>query len=299
MLLVSLSLLFFVCSPGAERHLAAGWSYEGDDGPKNWPQTCKGKQQSPINIDDSEVKINKNLRDIKFVNYDKALNNPTLVNNGHSVKLDIEDDSNVPNIQAGGLKSEYMFQQLHFHWGSEDSKGSEHTLNNKVYPMEMHLVHYNSDYEKDEVYKHEDGLAVLAVFIEVDENDNNAFSAFSENLEFVYGNGSYKSLSGGVILQALLPTNTSYYRYQGSLTTPPCSESVIWTVFSNPVTIGIEQIKKFRNENLTDLVNNFRPIQDLNDRPVEKCYNSGIQQLPEIIKVVTSFVAVVSVYYIH
>ncbi|XP_076333299.1 carbonic anhydrase 2-like isoform X2 [Tachypleus tridentatus] len=167
MLLVSLSLLFFICSPDADRHLAVGWSYEGDDGPKNWPQTCKGKQQSPINIDDSEVKINKNLRDIKFVNYDKALNNPTLVNNGHSVKLDIEDDSNVPNIQAGGLKSEYMFQQLHFHWGSEDSKGSEHTLNNKVYPMEMHLVHYNSNYEKDEVYKHEDGLAVLAVFIEV------------------------------------------------------------------------------------------------------------------------------------
>ncbi|XP_022239429.1 carbonic anhydrase 2-like [Limulus polyphemus] len=262
------------------------------DWPENWPETCKGKKQSPINIDDSEVKINKNLRDIKFVNYDKVLNNPVLVNNGHSVKLDIEDDSNVPKIQDGGLKAEYKFQQLHFHWGSENTTGSEHTLNNKIYPMEMHLVHYNSKYEKDEAHNYEDGLAVLAVFIKIDANDNNAFSAFSQNLKFVYGNDSYDISSSDLTLQALLPKDSLYYRYQGSLTTPPCNETVIWTVFANPVTIGIEQIKEFRNESLDDLVNNFRPIQNLNDRTVEKSYNSGIQQLPQVVIVLASFVVV-------
>ncbi|XP_076364076.1 carbonic anhydrase 6-like isoform X2 [Tachypleus tridentatus] len=145
------------------------WSYHGVKDLEYWPETCNGNKQSPVNIEKNKVQTNNSLGSITFVNYDKPLYKPLLVNNGHSVQLNIEEDENVPMIKNGGLEGNYKFQQLHFHWGNEDSMGSEHTVDDKTYCMEMHLVHYNSKYRSDEAIKYPDGLAVVAVLFIIEE----------------------------------------------------------------------------------------------------------------------------------
>ena len=120
------------------------WSYAGKSGPSHWSGMCAGgKRQSPIDIADSEH--SQRLLPLTFHYYDTLLEDMSVVNNGHSVKVCPADNSNVTaGISAGGLGGFYRFAQLHFHWGRHSDRGSEHRINGQAFPMEAHLVHYNS-----------------------------------------------------------------------------------------------------------------------------------------------------------
>ena len=225
---------------GSEAH----WSYEGESGPQAWGQlkpefnVCAiGKRQSPINIDDSET-LQGPAEALRF-SYTQS--NATVVNNGHTIQVDVQGD-NVLTVRG----SRYRLLQFHFHTPSEEQ------INFKRSVMVAHLVHKNDEGQ----------LAVVAVLFE--PGSTNAL------IDKVW---TYMPLDAGdrvrmpldfLNLSELLPTDQRYYQFMGSLTTPPCTEGVLWMVLKQSVPISKSQFKLF-----TQLYpNNARPVQPLNGRPV-------------------------------
>ncbi|CAF98333.1 unnamed protein product, partial [Tetraodon nigroviridis] len=221
----------------------AKWTYVGPAGQDHWEDNypyCGGAFQSPINIMSDLMRFDPTLRPVDVRNYNLSPNEQlTLGNNGHSAQISLPS-----KMYLLGLHHRYSAAQLHFHWGSSSSPaGSEHMVNNKQYAAEMHIVHFNSDkYSSISMaVDKSDGLAVLGVLIEVGEFN----PAFEQFLKFIIGI-KYKDEKvpvPGFNIRSLLPAQLDeYYRYDGSLTTPPCYPSVLWTVFRNPVTISYQQV---------------------------------------------------------
>uniref|UniRef100_A0A8C7G0I2 Carbonic anhydrase n=1 Tax=Oncorhynchus kisutch TaxID=8019 RepID=A0A8C7G0I2_ONCKI len=216
--------------------------YLGPDGEHHWSKHypfCGGTFQSPIDIQTQLLRFDPTLRPIELQNYNLSANEQlTLGNNGHSIQLSLPR-----RMYLSSLPHRYTAAQLHFHWGSEHLPvGSEHTVNGRQFAAEMHMVLFNSDkYPNISVAADKsDGLAVLGVLIEVGEFN----PAFAQFLKYINGI-KYKDQRVQVPafnIRSLLPVLLDeYYRYDGSLTTPPCYPSVLWTVFKNPVTISLKQ----------------------------------------------------------
>ncbi|XP_072760436.1 carbonic anhydrase-like [Anoplolepis gracilipes] len=259
-LLITLTLFFIDLKIAT----AANWGYCGKNGPENWPGICKtGKKQSPIDIV-TEDAIKTNLGALKFDGYDLAFP-ATLKNNGHSVGIDMKG---VPSHLSGAnLQSVYVLDHLHFHWGSE------HTINGLRNPLELHIVHYNSQYANLSVAaRHENGIAVVSVLFKLDKYDNPLLkSIVKATKEVLFKVGKSALISGHLRPLVLLPKDhTTYYHYQGSLTTPACQESVAWFVLTEKLTVSKSQMNVFkhlRGDN-GKLKQNYRPVQALNDRIV-------------------------------
>jgi len=270
----SLLLCLAIALPGA---LAAGghhWAYTGHSGPDSWAtsfQACGGSRQSPINIETGSVKL-EYYQPFMFKHYDASANKMRIANNGHTAKVEF-DAKTAPRVSQGGLKGEYIFAQLHFHWGGDSSQGSEHTINGVRYPLEMHIVNYKASYgDLGTAVTKPDGLAVLGVMFEVSQTDNAAFTPLVNALANITDAGMFAEAAAPYPLRAFLPDDTSkFYRYEGSLTTPTCNEAVIWTVFDTPHAISENQLNALRaikTEDGAKLVNNYRPPQPLNSRKV-------------------------------
>ncbi|XP_070389220.1 carbonic anhydrase 7-like [Dermacentor albipictus] len=259
------------------------WTY--GNGVAQWPylqldeeNQCGGYYQSPINIVDRRTIYDQSLDVVQYYGYLDPLQNVSLVNTGHTVEVSSSKASQVV-ITGPGLNGVYGFQQFHFHWGNRSNVGSEHQINGYVFPFEMHLVHMNRKYSTgEEALKYPDGVAVVAVFFEVSWNDNPALTSIVQALRKMRNESSTRvNLAYIPPLRQLMPQNAQeYYRYQGSLTTPPCSEAVTWTVLRSPNGISEAQLQAFRdlkvapgNGSSTEkLVNNFRPINPVNGRYV-------------------------------
>ncbi|KAM6937098.1 uncharacterized protein ca12 [Xenentodon cancila] len=189
-------------------------------------------------------------------------------------------------MYISGLRHRYTAAQLHFHWGSSSQPtGSEHMVNSKQYAAELHVVHYNSDKYPNisKAVDKSDGLAVLGVFIEI-----GAFNpAFEPFLKFINGikYKDQKVLVPGFDIRSLLPARLDeYYRYDGSLTTPPCYPSVLWTVFRNSVTISQKQFQgiattlystSVQDSAPVSLRNNYRNPQPADSRVVLMSFKEG------------------------
>ena len=235
--------LFVLLSGNGWASGGGGWGYTGNEGPKQWgelgyPLCTKGHNQSPVNI---PAAASVQLDTILF-NYRQSPINVT--NNGHTVQFNYAPGS---SMTVGGKRFELL--QFHFH------SHSEHTVNGKPSPMEMHLVHKSGDGK----------LAVVGVFFEKGIKEKH--SAKPSSLDLVFGAFSAVAglnLSSETPIDAaqLLPDNQSYYHYMGSLTTPPCSEGVRWFVMQTPLQISKKQLDRFRS--IFD--NNARPTQPLHSR---------------------------------
>ncbi|XP_070686604.1 carbonic anhydrase 12 [Pempheris klunzingeri] len=220
----------------------AKWTYNGLDGEQHWSKHypyCGGTFQSPIDIKSELLRFDPTLRPIEVQNYNLSPNEQlTLGNNGHSVQISLPS-----KMYISGLPHRYTAAQLHFHWGSSSRpEGSEHRVNSKQYAAEMHVVHFNSDKypNMSMAVDKSDGLAVLGVLIEIGEFN----PAFEQFLKFINGikYRDQRVQVSGFNIRALLPARLDeYYRYDGSLTTPPCYPSVLWTLFRNHVTISHKQ----------------------------------------------------------
>ncbi|XP_009644792.1 carbonic anhydrase 6 [Egretta garzetta] len=205
-----------------------------------------------------------------------------MTNNGHSVQIHLPPTMHI----SRGLPGLYTAVQMHLHWGGLDleTSGSEHTIDGMRYFAELHIVHFNSaNYSSFEEAKDKpNGLAVLA-FLYVDGHfENTYYSEFISKLAKIRFAGQSTKLSS-LDVQAMLPENLShFYRYQGSLTTPPCSESVIWTIFHSPIVLSHTQISLLENtlldwQNRT-LRNDYRHAQPLNGRVVESSFRAKLTQ---------------------
>ncbi|NWT20027.1 CAH9 anhydrase, partial [Vireo altiloquus] len=231
---------------------------------------CGGFRQSPINVDTAEAIFSPDLRPIQLSGYSLPANRQLkLKNNGHTVVLELPESLAL----TGGYAQQYRAVQLHLHWGSPLGPGSEHTINGRRFPAEIHVVHYNTKYDSfTDAMVHLDGLAVLAAFLEVGQEENPYYHEILKHLFEIHEVGQ-ETLVPGFNIAGLLPANLKlYFHYNGSLTTPPCYESVKWTIFNQTVLLSLRQMSTLFSTLRTDddkvLQSNYRPVQNLRWRRV-------------------------------
>ena len=221
---------------------AAEWSYDGVNGPQHWAQldgknaTCAtGQEQSPLDIQTAASRQTP----LPVLGFHYQRSDAEVVNNGHTVQVNFQAGN---QLTVAGRNAELL--QFHFHAPSEER------FDGKAYPMDAHLVHKTADGK----------LSVVAVQFKKGEKNQ----ALEKLLEALPDNGQRKTLKD-FNPAALLPSDHTYYRYTGSLTTPPCSEQVSWQVLKQPVELSQKQIEAFRK--LYKM--NARPVQPLNGRVIE------------------------------
>ncbi len=217
------------------------WGYSGDEGPENWTTinadnyACSGKNQSPINLTHF---IQADLPSIKF-NYQAGGNE--IVNNGHTVQINYQGGS---SIKVDGK----IFNLLQFHFHTP----SENNINNKSFPLEAHLVHADKNGD----------LAVVAVMFKEGAANKGLEQAWAMMPKHP---GDKNTFDHAINVNDILPLNQDYYRFNGSLTTPPCSEGVRWLVMKQVLTASKQQIATFSK--VLHEPNN-RPLQKINARTV-------------------------------
>lgn len=228
--------------PNKGKAHAAHWTYAGKEGPENWGKlqpefaTCDiGQNQSPVNID---ATIDAPLKTLKGIQKMPAKD---IVNNGHTIQA---------NFKEGNMllldDTPFQMKQVHFHTPSEN------TIKGKSYPLEAHFVHADK----------KGSLAVIAVMYKEGKTNIGLEKLWSQMPKEA---GVPVPLNTKVAASELMPENRDYYRFSGSLTTPPCTEGVRWLVLKTPMTVSKEQITAF--EEVLKHHNN-RPVQPLNGRVV-------------------------------
>jgi len=216
------------------------WSYMSSNNSKaeNWADldkrfiSCKeGQEQSPIALQSIDLSNKSNSLNTYYQS-----STFELIDNGHTVQFAIKDRQN--KIMFKGR--DYFLVQFHLH------SHSEHSLDNKFYPLELHMLHKNDAGE----------LLVIGVFLK--EGVSN------ETLGQVFENISKKRFGELMTINPgnLLPNDRSFFHYMGSLTTPPCSEKVLWLVMKGPIEISKKDIVAFN----AIYKNNFRQLKKRNDR---------------------------------
>ncbi|KAM4601111.1 carbonic anhydrase 14 [Polymixia lowei] len=278
---LSLSLTLLCCQwiafPAAEE---TSWTYTGLVGQTEWSEyfpDCGGSSQSPVDVVTTQAKYDPSLTPLTPLGYSQHGNNPfTLYNNGHTVVIDLPDW-----MGLRGLPWFYTAVQMHLHWGSGGPShgGSEHTINGLSADAELHVVHYNSELypNMSMAITQRNGMAVLGILIETGEETNQAFDNILNYLGRVR-HADQKVSIPAFDIQSLLPKDLgSYYRYNGSLTTPPCYQSVLWTLFHQKIQISKTQLLKLETVLYSSkaddsdrmlLQDNYRSTQPLNHRVI-------------------------------
>lgn len=219
------------------------WSYQGQTGPGTWGDlskeytTCKlGKHQSPIHI---ETATSSPLPKLVFDYQPIPL---TIENNGHTIKVDAEK---VGSLTLG--EDTYQLKQVHFHSPAEEVIQKQH------FDMVAHLVHQNT----------EGKLAVVAALFNKGNTSHPLIATLWDTLPTKEGDAqTHAQLK--IDFTKLLPEDKNYYTYEGSLTTPPCSEGVKWLILKQTQTISSEQLAAYQ----ALYPQSARPVQPLNDRTV-------------------------------
>jgi carbonic anhydrase len=222
------------------------WGYTGDTGPTYWHTLDSayaiakdGRAQSPVDIITGDLVPADTLKGPE-IHY-----HPTdfgIENNGHTIELVPMDQDNYVIID----NDRYVLQQMHFH------SPSEHTIDGRPFAMEAHLLHKNA----------EDGIAVLGVLLE-NGKENPTLKGTFDKLSKEKAK-SFGGLTGPVNLAELLAVGEGVYRYDGSLTTPPCTEGVKWSIYAGTVELSDAQIDTFASW----YTGNSRPVQQLYERKV-------------------------------
>ena len=217
------------------------WAYEGEAGAERWGEldpsfeVCgSGMQQSPVDLAGAVAASGDGL-DIRW--------QPTgagVVDNGHTIQVNVAEGSVI--VLEG---REFSLLQFHFHLPSE------HTVDGGSFPMEVHFVHQAA----------EGDLAVIGVFMETGDADPLVQSIW----DVIPESGAPPGNIAGFDPSALLPEGRSYFRYAGSLTTPPCSEIVSWVVMTESIPVSDAQVQAFEAR----YPMNARPVQELSGRVVQ------------------------------
>lgn len=217
--------------------MASEWGYEGANGPEHWGKvsaTCAlGKNQSPVNI---TGELGAKMTPVTLSYSGKVT---SLINNGHTIQAQVSGDN---ELVVDGTR--YKLMQFHFHTPSENR------IHGQPFPLEAHFVHQDVS----------GNLAVLAVMFKVGEAGD-AIAVLTGN---VPENGQSRVLPHPVSLNEFIPQTDAFYRYNGSLTTPPCSEGVRWLIARQPMSVTEKEIKALQGE----MGKNNRPLQPLNARVV-------------------------------
>jgi carbonic anhydrase len=253
--------LFLFTGMGSVSAEEVHWTYYGEAGPEHWGELLDSQgnpafplcgeerpegvapKQSPINID--EV-TEADLSDIQFNYQPTPLN---MLNNGHTIRVNYGAGS---SITANGVT--YNLDRFHFH------VMSEHTIEGEHSAMEGHLVHESTN-----------GVTAVVAFLIEEGDANPTFQKILDNMPLAT-NGTFSDPTITINAAGLLPEDGEYYKYTGSLTTPPCTEGLVWHVLQEPIEVSAEQIAKFEElkflHHKGQFIDNIRPVQPLNGRQV-------------------------------
>ena len=235
----------------------AKWSYSGDTGPRYWAdlsaenmQCATGKNQSPVDLRDKHGVGTTGLPELDIRYRDVALK---VINTGKSLQVNYPLGS---YIKVGGQRYELM--NFNFHTPSEHKKEGFN------YPMEVQLVHKDGD----------GNHAVIAIIFQEGE-ENEQLQVLLDNLPKQINK---QEIHRGETLNPVMffPGNTDFYKYSGSLTTPPCTEGVYWMIFKHPIEASAEQIQEM-SEVMGD---NSRPVQRIGARTLLKSWAEQLQEPP-------------------
>ncbi|KAK2497389.1 LOW QUALITY PROTEIN: hypothetical protein MC885_016481 [Smutsia gigantea] len=217
------------------------WGYGKHNGPENWHKDfpiAKGECQSPIDIDTKAANYDPALKPL-YISYEQAASR-RIVNNGHSFNVEFDD--------------------------SQDKAGSEHTVDKKRFPAELHLVHWNTKYgDFGKAVQHPDGLVVLGIFLKIGgaKPDLQKVIDVLDSIKTKGQSADFPHFDP----RGLLPESLDYWTYPGSLTTPPLLECVTWIIlkFRN---------LRFNKEGDPDeiMVDNWRPVQQMKNRQIKASF---------------------------
>ena len=231
------------------------WSYTGESSPEHWAEledqsVCNGQHQSPVNIIDIDIRQGNLVKDSLDLSYQDITTIKSITNNGHSIQYNFDADSNHVSLHGNLFK----LKQFHFH------SPSEHTINGRHYPLEIHLVHHSET---------TNSYIVMAMLVEQGEPAP-AFDFLEKHLPINVDqtkeiNSNY--YFGSTFHEMYGKDTLNIYSYEGSLTTPPCTETVLWVIVKDPTFASESQI-----EILQKLMpkNNYRNVQPLNGRLIYK-----------------------------
>jgi carbonic anhydrase len=229
-------------APAQEHKAGHEWGYDGSEGPNHWGDLkpkfapCKtGHRQSPIDI------RNPRKADLPAIQFMYKTSPLDIIDNGHTIMINYAPGS---YIRVGDKR--YELKQFHFH------RPSEEKINGKTYDMVVHLVHAD---EKG-------NLAVIAVLLQQGADNPVVHELWNDLPKEKDKEEAHQDIQ--IDVNGILPVSKGYYTFQGSLTTPPCSENVTWFVMKQPVTVSAAEIAKFQELYRHDA----RPTQPVYDRVV-------------------------------
>ncbi|CAF0867440.1 unnamed protein product [Adineta steineri] len=252
---VIFNLLYLTILPST---IVSTWNY-GELGPDVWSDQyplCIGHSQSPIDIK-TACTIYQSFIPFHFSEDYNNSYNFTVVNNGHTILTKYSGNILLSlTLTGGGLNGTFEFLNFHLHWGENYKSGSEHQINGEKYAGEIHFVYINP-----QTYQ----LAVLGIFMQTNPNihtdhlrkrrdySNTKKNTLDEWEKFFSIAGTLQQTDMSVILRLnlaiLMGTNLNdFWRYRGSLTVPPCTEDIIWTVFKAPIVFTENELNIFRKK---------------------------------------------------
>ncbi|XP_072979451.1 alpha carbonic anhydrase 7-like [Typha angustifolia] len=229
------------------------FSYESgtETGPENWGHiheewaACgKGQMQSPIDLLDKRVEILPHLGKLRR-SYKPS--NAVLKNRGHDIMLEWEGEAG--SLWING--TEYSLKQVHWH------SPSEHTINGRRYSLEVHMVHESADKK----------AAVVGILYKIGRQDS-FLAELEKYIKKISDEHEAEEKVGVIDPRHIKRGSRKYYRYMGSLTVPPCTEGVVWTIIKKVRTVSKHQVRLLREAVHDNAEMNARPIQQTNYRPI-------------------------------
>jgi len=254
------------------------WGYKPYNGPNTWASrypSCGKTKQSPVAL--PSMKYSKNvpfIKPLQWINYE-LMQTEVLQNNGEYMTLRTKENEQSYNKGSiFGEDREFQLDEIQFRWSRDHTTGSEHSIAGITYPGEMTVICFDRKYKSlEEASRYPGAVIAIAIFLGVQKEDNVGYHL--AELPNINGTTRPREIPDSNYL-FLFPVgfemeDLDFFVYEGSLTTPPCTEGVVWHVYKEPVRLSENQWAKLRSvvdPNGEPLHYSQRPIQPLNGRKI-------------------------------
>ncbi|XP_043507956.1 carbonic anhydrase 1-like [Frieseomelitta varia] len=240
----------------------------------------EGTLESPIDLDISHMKIIE-LDPLEWIGIDITPRKLKITNTGFTgnIILCAKWQQGGPYLSRGPFEGNYMFAQVHFHWGENEMKGSEHTVDGASMPMELHVVHFKEEYETlESALRRPNGVTVLVYFCKLQDKPNEFMDGIVNNLALIRTAHSSVRITPLKLTNILRPFSQDYFLYWGSITTAHNIHNIFWIICREPIGISAKQIAEFRSlndEKGMSILSNIRPVKGKQEKSVFHVSPSG------------------------